>query len=117
MKTQTVQEFVNAVDDNNTFTVRFIKRTNGEERTMNARRRVSKGVKNDEGTNGSWNRANQDAQHNVLTCYDMNKIEKVGKKGAHRRINLDDILEVRHHGERYLMDQDKGVLVEVKKDD
>lgn len=113
MKTQTIQEFLNAVEDDKTFGVKFIKRTNGEERTMSARRGVKKGVKNDESVNGSWNRKTQDAEHNVLTCYDMNKIETVGEKGAFRRIPLDSLMEVKHHGEHYVMDEEKGVLVKV----
>lgn len=117
-KTLTVQEFINEVDDGKYFYVEFIKKTNGEYRKMKAQRRVSVGVKNDPGTNGSWNRKNQDAEHNVLTCWDSEKmvddnVDNPKNRGAHRRINLDGLICATAHGVYYDFDKDRKLFVEV----
>lgn len=80
---------------NQTFGVTFIKKTDGSIRNMQARLHVSKGVK---GT-GNGNRKAEDKAHNVLTVYDMNKVED-GKptKGAFRRISLDQVLRIKVRG-------------------
>ena len=123
-KTLTVQQFVNEVNDGEFFSVEFIKRTNGEFRQMTARRGVSKGVKNDSGTNGSWNRVNQDKEHGVLTCYDVNKVvdhdnleENPKNKGAFRRIPLDGLLRAKAHGIRYEFDKNRNIFVESENQD
>lgn len=118
-KTLTIQEFIEEVSDKKIFFVSFIKKTNGEYREMNAIRGVGKGVKNDAGTNGSWNRVNQDKVHNVLTCYDSLKLQdnedldNKTNRGAFRRINLDDLVEVKAHGVRYKFDKEKNLLIEL----
>ena len=116
----TVEQFVEIIDRpayNNmkpVFGVEFIKK-NGEYRRMAARRGVTKGVKNDSGTNGSWNRVAQDKAHQVLTCYDMNKVDETKpidqSKGAFRRIPLTRLKKVRVHGTSYTFDEDSGLLV------
>lgn len=115
MKTLTIDQFINEVNDGKTFGVEFIKRSNGEYRVMSARRGVKKGVKNVEDKRGSWNRVENDKKHGVLTCYDMNKvdesIELEENKGAFRRIPLDGIVKVSVHGVQYVMDKESGVLV------
>lgn len=123
-KTLTVQQFINEVDDGEFFSVEFIKRTNGEFRQMTARRGVKKGVKNDTGTNGSWNRVNQDKEHGVLTCYDVNKVVdhddlegNPKNKGAFRRIPLDGLLRAKVHGTRYVYNHNRNVFVESTEDD
>lgn len=117
MKTMTIQEFINEVDDGKYFSVKFIKKDNTL-REMTARRGVHKDVKNDSGTNGSWNRKQLDAVHEVLTVYDANKYDEnkseEDNRGAHRRINLKTIQEVKLHGIHYSMDTEKGILVEQK---
>lgn len=117
-KTMTLDQFLVEIDDGKKFGVTFIKKTNGEIRVMNAQRRVKVGVKNDPGTNGSWNRAAQDKMHNVLTCYDSNKVDETkdenGNKGAHRRINLDGLLEAKVHGVRYRFDKATNMFIEME---
>lgn len=123
MKTMTVQDFVDTVSTRNenngytTFGVGFTK-ANGDYRKMSARRGVKVGVKNDAGTNGAWNRVNNDIQNNVLTVYDMNKVnenESNGdepSKGAFRRISLDRLDYVKVKGVKYLYDEATGMLVQ-----
>lgn len=118
-KTLTIDEFIEEVSDKKIFSVSFIKKTNGEFRKMTAIRGVSTGVKNDSGTNGSWNRVNQDKAHNVLTCYDSKKLkdednlENKSNTGAFRRINLDGLIEAKAHGVRYVFDKKLNVFVEL----
>jgi hypothetical protein len=59
---------------------------------MTARRGVTKGVKG-----VAVDRAGEDTRNNVLTVYDMQKLEE-GKddKGAFRRINLDALVSLKH---------------------
>lgn len=124
----TIEDMIVEIGDGKIFSVEFIKKTNGEYRKMVARRGVYKGVKNDEGTNGAWNRKALDAMHKVLTVYDVNKLEDkestvlldidgnvVNKKdrGAFRRINLDGLKKAKINGVSYIFDEDKKVLVEV----
>lgn len=117
-KILTVDQFIQEVDDGEFFYVEFIKKTNGEFRKMKARRKVAKGVKNDPGTNGSWNRANQDKEHGVLTCWDTEKLQdevdldNPKNRGAHRRINLDGLLRATAHGVYYEFNKDRNVFIE-----
>ena len=71
------------------FGVRFIKRTNGEMRTMSARRGVSKGV------TGEGLKYDPESKQ-LLTVYDMNK-------QGHRMINTNDIMNVRISGDLYMI--------------
>mgnify|MGYP000282247883 CR=1 FL=1 len=122
----TVEEFKETVRDGKMFSVKFIKKTNGEVRDMVARRGVFKGVKNDSSVNGSWNRKQQDATYNVLTVFDVNKLpsdvevvetDEKGKavkpehRGAFRRINLDGLLEVKVHGNTYTYNDKQKKLI------
>lgn len=116
----TIDEFVAYVDRpayNNMkpiFGVEFEK-ANGEYRKMSARRGVTKGVKNDTSTNGSWNRVAQDKAHQVLTCYDMNKVDETKpveeSKGAHRRIPLTRLKKVKLAGTKYTFNEETGLLI------
>lgn len=103
--TMTLSEFKDATDSGQIFTVEFIKRSNGELRSMTARRGVKKGVK---GVGMSYN----PADHNLLTVYDMKKMDpkspqNQGKsddemmKGAFRNINLDALIGVKMNGKTY----------------
>lgn len=125
MDTMTIAQFVEMVSTKNenngyvTFGVGFTK-ANGEYRIMSARRGVSKGVKNDSGVNGSWNRKSNDAANNVLTVYDMNKVDENTQsgndatKGAFRRIPLNRIDYVKVKGAEYQYDQDTELLIRVQ---
>jgi len=117
LKVLTVDQFIKEVDDAKFFYVEFIKKSNGELRKMKAKRRVSIGVKNDPGTNGSWNRANQDKEHGVLTCWDTEKmvdddVDNPKNRGAHRRINLSGLVRATVHGVYYDFNQERQVFVE-----
>ena len=122
-KTLTIEQFIEEVNDGKIFHVEFIKKTNGEFRAMDARRGVKKDVKNDPGTNGSWNRANQDKEHGVLTCWDSKKLKDEDdlhspkNMGAHRRINLDGLLRAKAHGIRYEFDKNRNIFVESENQD
>lgn len=120
-KVMTVDEFKEIVGQKNehglteTFGVEFTK-ANGEYRKMSARRSVSKGVKNDSSKRGSWNRKENDAEHNLLTVYDMNKVDEnkplEESKGAHRRIPLSRLKKVKIKGVVYVYDEERQLLVE-----
>jgi len=71
------------------FGVSFIKRTNGEIRTMSARRGVSKGV------NGEGLKYDPESKQ-LLTVYDMHK-------QGYRMINTNDILNLSINGNRYMI--------------
>lgn len=118
--TMTVSEFKEKVSTPNeygltpVFGVAFTK-ANGDYRKMSARRGVKKGVKNDSSANGSWNRKNNDAMHNLLTVYDMNKVDEnkpvEESKGAFRRIPLERLISVKMNGEVFIFDKEKQLLV------
>jgi len=71
------------------FGVRFIKRTNGEMRTMSARRGVTKGV------NGQGLKYDPESKQ-LLTVYDMHK-------QGYRMINTNDIMNLRINGNLYMI--------------
>lgn len=73
------------VGDGKFFSVRFVKRTTGEERLMNAR--VRPPVKGGPGL------AYDPASHDLLTVWDVHA-------RGWRQIPADNILELRVHGER-----------------
>jgi hypothetical protein len=72
------------ISDGRIFTVIFIKRTNDEERTMQARTGVRKGIK---GVGLKFN----PASYNLISVYDI-------KKRAFRFISCERIEEIHHHG-------------------
>lgn len=119
-KVMTIDEFKEIADKKNeyglteTFGVEFIK-ANGEYRKMSARRSVGQGVKNDSSKRGSWNRKENDAEHNLLTVYDMNKKDENNpdkSKGAHRRIALSRLKKIKLKGVVYVYDEERQLLVE-----
>lgn len=120
-----MDDFKMEIADGKMFSVQFKKRDSDEIRNMTARRGVRKGVKNDPGTNGAWNRKNLDRMHDILTVYDVNKLpddkfvilDSDGKlvdnsqRGAFRRINLPGIISVKVHGRRY--EYKNNIFIEV----
>lgn len=95
MDSMTLDTFIEKTADGKIFTVDFIKRTNGEPRTMNCRRNVQKGVK---GVGLKFDPKEKD----LLVVYDMQKInEGTGDKGAFRMINLSDMTALRMDGNSY----------------
>ncbi len=110
-----LDDFKRKISDGKMFSVTFQKRDSDEIRVMTARRGVRKGVKNDPGTNGAWNRKALDAMHDILTVYDVNKLPDdsavvIGddgkpvdtrQRGAFRRINIPGIRQIKVHGKRY----------------
>lgn len=46
-------------------------------------------------------RKNEDRANNVLTVFDMNKFDKEGNRGAFRRLNLAEMVEVKISGNKY----------------
>ena len=107
--TMTMTQFVESVRASNTiFGVTFVKKGNGELRTMNARMHVTKGVK---GVLPVGHRREEDARNNVLTVYDMNVVEQTGStKGAFRRINLDQLKSCSLSGTHFQFDRESGLL-------
>jgi hypothetical protein len=90
-------------DKGTAFSVTFVKRTNGEIRTMNARFGVSKGVK---GVGLSYDPASK----NLLGVCDMAKIRENRKNGmdeveavakAYRMVDIDTMTEVTTGGNTY----------------
>lgn len=79
------------------FTVQFVKRTNGELRTMNCRGGVKKGVK---GRGMAYNPAHK----NLVPVYDMLLARTTGNPAAsYRQIPVDGVLLVRANGEEYVV--------------
>lgn len=118
----TIGEFKEAVKDGKMFSVAFRRKNDkkvggvvvepaGTIREMVARTGVKKGVL---GVIPPEVRKAEDAEHNVLTVYDMAVLE-AGKdeKGAFRRINLSDLVTVKLHGVTYKWDDAEHVLVAV----
>lgn len=115
MNTMTIDQLVSAVrGTSTTFGVTFIKKGNGEVRTMSARMGVKKGVK---GVLPKGQRKAEDAANSVLTVFDMNADKGAlhtfddGKKGAFRRINLDGLQSVNLSGTHYEWDSENQRLV------
>jgi hypothetical protein len=109
MTTMTISQFVQTVNATNTiFGVSFIKKTTGELRDMVARMHVSKGVK---GVLPEGQRKAEDARNAVLTVYDMQVLERLGEKGAFRRINLSDLISCTIRGTRYVWNPEQELLV------
>ena len=71
------------------FTVTFVKRSNGETRTMNCRKGVVKG------TNGVGLKFNP-ADHNLVVVRDV-------QKRQHRCISLDEIKKISIKGRQYIV--------------
>ena len=108
-QTLTIPQFVAKVTATSLiFRVTFIKKGNGEERTMQARMHVKKGVK---GVLAPGQRKAEDEANNVLTVYDMQKPTEDGK-GAFRRINLEQLKSCTVQGTRYNWDAKQGLLIE-----
>lgn len=104
--TMTLDEFIEKTSNGQVFTVEFIKRTDNTLRVMNARRGVSKGVK---GVGLSYN----PADHNLLTVYDMQKLETgATEKGAFRSINLEQLVALRMSGKRFSWDNAAKTFIE-----
>lgn len=88
----TKEELANVVrmdEGTQIFTVEFIKRTTGELRVMNCRKKVNIGVK---GIGHSF----IPAEKNLVCVWDMQKED-------YRFINLDDVLRVKIHGKEYVV--------------
>jgi hypothetical protein len=81
----TLEQLWNLVKDGKFFSVRFVKRTTGEERLMNARVRPP--------TEGGPGMAYDPAQHGLLTVWDLHA-------GGWRQIPADNVIELRAHGQR-----------------
>lgn len=102
----TMDQFEKAVGGGKIFTVQFYKRTNGELRTMNCRRGVSKGVT-------GKGMAYDPRERDLLTVYDMQKInEGSTEKGAFRMINLSDLVSLKFGGKEFGWDGGKQAFVE-----
>lgn len=88
------------------FTIEFTKRSNGENRVMNCRRGVQKGVK---GVGLKFNPEEKE----LLVVYDMQKLEE-GKdeKGAFRMVNLSDLISLRMDGKHYNWDKVSQMFIE-----
>ena len=84
-----LEKLWNIVRDGKFFPVRFIKRTDGSERIMNAR--VRKPVEG--GTGMAYDAASKD----LLTVWDI-------RAKGWRQIPADNILEIRAHGKRLTAD-------------
>ena len=102
METLTLKEFKEKADTGIIFTVKFVKRTTGEERVMNCRRGVKKGVK------GIGLGFDPD-EKGLLVVWDMQKIDTHGEKGAFRMLNLEDLLELKMQGKTYTWSKDHFV--------
>lgn len=99
MNKMTVAEFVQRVrGTNEMFSVVFVKKTNGEIRKMTARMAVKKNVTMN---SDPVKRKQEDRDNNVLTCFDMNKVDEGNVRGAFRRINLENLLRVKMQGTEY----------------
>lgn len=110
MTTITIDELLEKVDNQNgrVFGVTFTKKTNGELRRMACRRGVTKGVK---GVVDPAVRRAEDRRNKVLTVFDMNVIEETGsEKGAFRRINLAQLIDVTLDGVKYNWNPATGTL-------
>lgn len=103
-----MDEFLEQTSTGVIFGVTFIKRTTGEVRKMQCRRRVSKGVK-------GVGLAFKPEEKDLLTVFDMNKVDPrnaEGQKGAFRSIPLDALQEVRLRGKVYSFDPVKRELIQ-----
>ena len=84
------------------FSALFFKK-DGSVRTMACRLHVKKNLSDlaysnpSDARSSNW-RKDEDAEHNLITVYDMNKIVGDNVKGAYRRINIDTLVEIRHGG-------------------
>lgn len=87
MKTLTVAEFTSQTEGGRIFSVDFIKRTTGEERKMNCRRGVSKGVK-------GVGLAFDPGPKALLPVYDL-------QAEGHRFVSLDSLQALRLAGTSY----------------
>jgi hypothetical protein len=90
--TEAINKIQEAKQTGLVFGVTFVKRTNGEERDMNCRGGVKKGVT---GVGMDYD----PADHNLITVYDM-------QKGAFRHINCDTITRVTMNGVTFTVVQD-----------
>jgi len=82
------------------FAVRFRKK-DGSIRDMVCRLGVKKGVKG-VGRKG-WVKGDTVANYGLLGVYDMNKIEKVGEKGAFRMVNVETLINIKVNGVEYVV--------------
>ena len=112
----TLDQFLENTKGGQLFTVDFVKRSDGNIRTMNCRRGVKKGVK---GTGQSYDPKSK----NLLTVYDMQKLDPSresnrGKsvdemeKGAFRNVNLEALVALRMNGRSYDWDHIRQVFTE-----
>jgi len=84
-------------DNGKLFTVRFVKRTTGEERTLNGRLGVKKHLKGGESTTAH--------DQTLLTIYCPNEVDsRTGKKGCYRCISLDAVLEIKGNGLHFIVE-------------
>lgn len=111
-----LEQFLDKTASGQLFSVDFVKRTDGQIRTMNCRRGVKKGVK-------GVGQAYDPKAKNLLTVYDMQKLDpsredNKGKstedmeKGAFRNINLDALVGLRMSGKVYDWVHASGKFVE-----
>lgn len=112
----TLEQFIEATNSGQIFSIDFVKRTDNSLRTMSARRGVKKGVK-------GVGQAYDPKAKNLLTVYDMQKLDpsresNKGKsvdemeKGAFRNINLEALVALRMGGKAYDWNHSKGLFVE-----
>ena len=110
-KELSITDFVEeARNMNEMFSVRFIKKGDGEVRDMVCRTGVKKGVT---GAIAPGVRRDEDERNSVLTVFDMNVVERTGStKGAFRRINLAQLVSCRLRGIDFSWDSSRNVLVQ-----
>jgi len=104
MKTITAKEFKKLANKGKMFSVQFVKK-DGTLRDMVARLHVSATKKPAETRLSSGVRKAEDEKNQVLTVYDMNKVED-GERGQFRRINLKTIKKVKVDGTEYKVEAD-----------
>jgi hypothetical protein len=95
----TVQEFKNRAGGT-MWTVRFVKRTTGEERTMNARFGVTRHLKGGQ-------LAYDPATKGLLGCYDVKGRHEGadgGSEPGYKMINLDAIIDLKFRGHLWTWD-------------
>lgn len=94
-KRQSVIDVLNKIPVSAFFTVKFIKRTTGELRTMNCRRDVKKHLKGGElkyspNTKG------------LVTVWECKSLDYDKKDAGYRMINLDGVTEIKADGNTYI---------------
>jgi hypothetical protein len=96
-ETMSLPDFLKKIRNGTMFTVHFIKRTNGEERTMNARTGVKKYLSGGE-------LGYDPVEKNLLPVYDL-------QKEGYRFIPLDAIVWLKYQGKTWYWDSVQKTFV------